>query len=594
MRVNNLTLTERPMKFDDVIGQGVIVKNLAAQSRMNKFFQAYLMYGHYGCGKTTTARILAAAVNCHHKDENGNPCGTCEHCQAVRNGCADMVEIDGASNTGIDNIRQLKEQAEYLPTVLDKKVYIIDEVHKLSDAAFNALLKVLEEPPAHVVFILATTDKDKIPATVLSRLAKYEFRRISTDTLSGHLKTVADRNGYNYTAEGLAAIARNSDGSVRNAIKMLEIVAELPGGITEENTGVMIGLLDPAKVYDLLNLLFCGAALNAFQLATMLMADGWDPRRLTAEMIHICSDAVLSSERPDLVDGSDAYKSVLKRICDANSVDSIIAVLDFLMDLAAALRESTGDRDVFRNKVLLFKSSDNNRIGQLERSVRLLMEKVMELENEHVYTNTVAVVEPSGCHVTPDEDELLDDNPPWNEATADTTEQPIPSDGEPAPVVETDALPDEADRAEATGKIPETQTDTAEPNVMIDPFAMFSAKFRFAQNPSFGSVKKASALCAQLASENVSGTAGTEKTGDALMNMESDYLAPEMVGSVEEFMNRVEEEQPVMDNLLELGFTRLKEGETTVFETDEPAFFNIGKAFAGAMGGFPFAMRKVE
>ena len=195
MKVNNLALTERPMKFDDVIGQGVIVKNLAAQSKTNKFFQSYLMYGHYGCGKTTTARILAAAINCHHKDENGNPCGTCEHCQAVRRGCADMVEIDGASNTGIDNIRQLKEQVEYLPTVLDKKVYIIDEVHKLSDAAFNALLKVLEEPPAHVVFILATTDMDKIPATVLSRLAKYEFKRISTDTLVEHFKTVAEKNG---------------------------------------------------------------------------------------------------------------------------------------------------------------------------------------------------------------------------------------------------------------------------------------------------------------------------------------------------------------------------------------------------------------
>lgn len=600
MKVNNLALTERPMKFDDVIGQGVIVKNLAAQSKTNKFFQSYLMYGHYGCGKTTTARILAAAINCHHKDENGNPCGTCEHCQAVRRGCADMVEIDGASNTGIDNIRQLKEQVEYLPTVLDKKVYIIDEVHKLSDAAFNALLKVLEEPPAHVVFILATTDMDKIPATVLSRLAKYEFKRISTDTLVEHLKTVAEKNGYTYTTEGLSTIARNSDGSVRNAIKMLEIVSELTGGVTEENAGAMIGLLDPEKVYDLLDLLLGASTLNAFQLATTLMADGWDPKRLTAEMVRICSDAVLASERLDLVDGSDTYKGVLKRICGTYSVDRVIVVLDFLMELTIAMRESAGDRDVFRNRILLYKYNANNQIWQLEEDVCQLKAKLERLESGYVHAELDGASETINYQASQHDFEHLDedDNPPWSEGETDSLgEQGQNADTEAEPEDET--VTGDAQEAE---KEPEAKAEVTEPKVVIDPFAMFAGRFQFAQKlapvpdkTATEPVKEAPALRAELDSEKKS-EAVTRKEAKEVQDpgVDADYLAPETTGSVEEFMERVENEQPVLDNLIEMGFTKLQEGETTVFETDEPAFFNIGKAFAGAMGGFPIGLRKAK
>ena len=576
MNVKNLALTERPMKFDDVIGQDLIVKNLAAQSKSNKFFQSYLLYGHYGCGKTTTARILAAAINCRNRDEQGNPCGVCPHCLAVKQGCVDMVEIDGASNTGIDNIRQLKETVEYLPTVLDKKVYVIDEVHKLSDAAFNALLKVLEEPPQHVVFILATTDRDKIPATVLSRLAKYEFRRIPTRTLVAHLETVANRNGYTYTHEGLATIARNSDGSVRNAIKMLEIVSELDNGVTEANAALMIGLADEQTIYELLTLLMEKDRLKAFYKVADLMDAGWDPRHLTAEMIGVCSNALLAQERMDLVDASEQYKVLLEEFCKQYDTKRILTVMDFLMTTAKTLRETAGDRNVFANSIVLFANDDRNRLDELEAQVSELKQMLQQLGmgsmpiSKHVAESPASNLQEN----TSDEVNEVTDVP-WN-ADAEMTAK---TDME---VHETEISTNEpevtgCEDADVTSEVPSATNESlngpqTEQTVAIDPFAIF-ANFSFS---------------APITTEpNVT----REPESDLLpvtRDTESGDEQPATKAEVDAFLSKVEAEQPVLDNLLTLGFTPATVGEETIFETDEPVFYRMGKAFSDAMGGFPF------
>ena len=583
MKVKNLALTERPMKFDDVIGQDLIIKNLSAQSKSNKFFQSYLLYGHYGCGKTTTARILAAAINCRNKDAQGNPCGECPYCQAVKNGCTDMIEIDGASNTGIESIRRLKENVEYLPSTLDKKVYIIDEVHKLSDAAFNALLKVLEEPPEHVVFILATTDRDKIPTTVLSRLAKYEFKRISTRVLVSHLEQVASRNGYVYTHEGLATIARNSDGSVRNAIKMLEIVSELDGGVTEENAALMIGLADPQMVFEFLDLLMKGDHLRAFYKAADLMDAGWEPGRLTSEMVSVCSDAILAQERMDLVDASERYKSLLGELCGKYDAKRVITVLDFLMATLRTLRETAGDRHIFKNSILLFGADNNNRLDLLEHTVEVMQEKMRDASGHDVSTAKPVVTEKNVGKAStkavvgqePDDlDEVPWDEEPSNEETAASGAQ-------------------ETVLSAVTSKSETVHEETShggkedKPNVTIDPFAMF-ATYSFA-SPTMKSVEtnpKAGDA------EHLQETVNLEETGTKSVDQGE---SPETsAGNIDEFLSKVENEEPVLDNLLALGFTPVKEDGKTVFETDEPAFFRMGTAFAGAMNGFPFEIRETK
>lgn len=583
MEVKNLTLSERPMKFSDVIGQDLIMKNLAAQSCNNKFFQSYLLYGHYGCGKTTTARILAAAINCRDKDSNGNPCGVCPHCMAVRNGCVDVVEIDGASNTGVDNVRQLKETAEYLPTVLDKKVYIIDEVHKLSDAAFNALLKVLEEPPEHVVFILATTDRDKIPATVLSRLAKYEFRRIPTKTLVMHMEQVSVRNGYDYTEDGLATIARNADGSVRNAIKMLEIVSEMHGGATNENASLMIGLADPDVIYGMLALLMQGDGLQAFYRAAELVDSGWDPRRLTNEMISICSDAILAKERLDLVDASESYRFYLDSFCQKNDVKRVIVVLDFLMSLSRTLREASGDCSVFKNSILMFLNNSDNRLELLEQQVRELQESLQKMKT----------MQGSGAEVTRGFNVSEDDQPKTSDSHDEPTDTIAGTESNNTDVSQEVAISgtDEvADAVEVThdqssdcSEVAPTSTDEYPYDAFpffedmrdpdkIDPFAIFSG-FSFS---------------ATAEPETIESETADAETGDVANSQtwtERD---------VETFLSNIEQTDSVLDNLLSLGFIKRTEGELPFFETDEDVFYRMSVALANARGGIPVELRMTK
>lgn len=231
----------RPTVFSDVVGQEHITSILQSEISGGKLSHAYLFCGPRGTGKTTCAKIIAKAANCLHP-EGGNPCGKCPACLSISDGTAtDVVEMDAASNNGVENIRDLRDSVVYTPADLKYRVYIIDEVHMLSPSAFNALLKTLEEPPAHVIFILATTELQKIPATVLSRCQRFDFRRVTPDAIIGRMKTVCEGEGIRSDEESLRLIARLSQGGMRDALNMLEYCAGGENEINIEKSTELLG-----------------------------------------------------------------------------------------------------------------------------------------------------------------------------------------------------------------------------------------------------------------------------------------------------------------------------------------------------------------
>ncbi len=212
----------RPQTFDQVVGQQHITETLKNQVKTGRLSHAYLFIGTRGTGKTTCARILAKAVNCEHPVD-GNPCGVCPACRGISDGSVlDVVELDAASNNGVDNVRALREEAVFTPASVRKRVYIIDEVHMLSASAFNALLKILEEPPEHLMFILATTELQKVPATILSRCQRHSFRRIDTPDIAEYLEYIAKQENFKLSHEAAELIARLADGGVRDALSLLD------------------------------------------------------------------------------------------------------------------------------------------------------------------------------------------------------------------------------------------------------------------------------------------------------------------------------------------------------------------------------------
>ena len=232
----------RPQTFDDVYGQEHITSILKYETQNNRFSHAYLFCGSRGTGKTTCAKILSKAVNCK-SPINGNPCNCCDACRSIDAGTTtDVLEMDAASNNGVDNIRDIRDEIVYTPSDLKYRVYIVDEVHMLSASAFNALLKTLEEPPAHAIFVLATTELHKLPATIVSRCQRYDFRRITTDTIIDRLALISDSEGFGYDHEALRVIAKMAQGGMRDAISLLELCAGTRQSITVELVNDTLGV----------------------------------------------------------------------------------------------------------------------------------------------------------------------------------------------------------------------------------------------------------------------------------------------------------------------------------------------------------------
>ncbi len=281
----------RPRTFDDVVGQQHITETLKRQVAGDRLSHAYLFVGTRGTGKTTCAKILSRAVNCEHPID-GNPCNECASCRGIEDGSIlEVVEIDAASNNGVDNVRELREEAMYSPASVRRRVYIIDEVHMLSASAFNALLKILEEPPEHLLFILATTELNKVPATILSRCQRFHFRRISTEDIAARVRLVAAREGIGLTDDGAALLARLADGGLRDALSLLDQCGS--GNVDTERILQTVGMAGAQEILSLFRSLRKGDCPSVLKQTDRLYRGGKDMSVLIGELQTLLRDVLL-------------------------------------------------------------------------------------------------------------------------------------------------------------------------------------------------------------------------------------------------------------------------------------------------------------
>jgi len=374
----NICNAERPMNFDQMVGQKTVVENLRQQAIRKEFFQCYILEGQFGSGKTTMARIISRAINCEHPDEHGNPCGCCESCKAVSSGSSDIVELDAASNTGVDSIRAIKESVDFLPSQLKKKVYIIDEVQKLSGSAFDALLKVLEEPPEHVVFIMCTTELKKIPATVRSRAACYQFGQISEAEIAGRLIEIAVKYGFSYEENGIFLIAKNSCGSMRNAIKLLEQSGTTGYGVTEENVTKMLGLTSPDALFAVMETIVGNDMPEMVKRIRTLLNEGANPVSMVGDMLSVLADGIVCSTSEKFDRGTEHYRSLLKALCMITDLTTLGVLAKGLKEVYSDL-QYTPDEATLICGLIAMMSKPENKERYLEQKITDLERRVEEL-----------------------------------------------------------------------------------------------------------------------------------------------------------------------------------------------------------------------
>lgn len=289
----------RPQTFDDVSGQGAVTQTLKTQLVTGKMSHAYLFTGSRGTGKTSCAKILAKAVNCLHP-EDGNPCNCCEACRAIDSGsCMDVLEIDAASNNGVDNVRDLRDDAIYTPSQVKMRVYIIDEVHMLSISAFNALLKIIEEPPEHLLFILATTELHKVPATILSRCQRFSFRRISQEDIANRLQYVAYQENIDLDDSAARVLARLADGGMRDGLSLLDQCASATTGeLTAERVYACLGIAGERRCGELMGYVSDHDTKKALELFNCLYTEGKDLGALLDELACLTRDLLVLKTAP--------------------------------------------------------------------------------------------------------------------------------------------------------------------------------------------------------------------------------------------------------------------------------------------------------
>ena len=322
----------RPETFKEVLGQETIIKILKSQVDTDSVSHAYLFCGTRGTGKTTTARLLAKAVNCISEDK---PCGVCENCMSIKNGTfIDLIEIDAASNNGVGDIRQLRESVIFQPAVGKKKVYIIDEVHMLSREAFNAFLKTLEEPPENVIFILATTEPQKLPQTILSRCLRMDFRRVSEENLVERMREICENRQIDISEETLKLVAANADGSVRDGLTLLDqCISGRSGKITRKDVLDSIGAVGEEWYIDLTKWIMRGDIEEILMLIDTALHEGKDSRQILMGMINHYRNLLLAKyvKHPEntlnmSVENADRIKEQSHQI-DLEQIDEIILEL---------------------------------------------------------------------------------------------------------------------------------------------------------------------------------------------------------------------------------------------------------------------------
>jgi DNA polymerase-3 subunit gamma/tau len=351
MAYQTLYLKYRSQTFADLVGQDAIARTLQNAVAQGRVAHAYLFSGVRGTGKTSTARILARAINCLNR-QGSEPCGVCNACVEIGTGAAvDLIEIDAASNRGIDEIRDLREKVKYLPASLRVKVYIIDEAHMLTTEAFNALLKTLEEPPAHVVFVLATTEPHKIPLTVASRCQRFDFRRIDTEAISARLAHIVSAEGVTVEPAVLQLLARLARGSMRDGITLLEQVMGQDGELTLERARELLGLADPRALTELVGAAVEGDAAGVLGKLQQFYDAGGDVRQLVRGLLSVIREAALRSVgyREASADGfgeaeSGEVEAELDRIGRTGGRQVLLDLWKGLMEMEPELRKGADAR----------------------------------------------------------------------------------------------------------------------------------------------------------------------------------------------------------------------------------------------------------
>lgn len=451
----------RPKVFSDVYGQDHVTSTLKNEIKNGRVSHAYLFTGSRGTGKTTCAKILAKAVNCEH-NVDGEPCNECEVCKGLDNGSIyDVVEIDAASNNGVDNIRELRDETNYAPSRGKYRVYIIDEVHMLSTGAFNALLKTLEEPPAHVIFILATTEVHKLPATILSRCQRFDFKRIQPETMAVRLKEVAGLEGLNLDDDAAVLIARIADGALRDGLSILDQCAGRSKEINSDLVSEVAGLAGREAMYKLSDCIANSDSNTAMSIISDLYQNSFDMERLCVEMInHFRNFLVAKTVRKSrelIICTDDEYNTILEASKEF-TVESIVFALDLFQNTLVTIKGGASAR--IEVEMAFIKLCE----PKMDESIASLLDRVSKLENA---IKSGVKVQPTQTAVPAPKEEYVPKEEPKPQRKAEPTPVPMP-EPEPTPVEEEPPVQEQQPVVETPPVEHKTAPPVANPNETVE------------------------------------------------------------------------------------------------------------------------------